>query len=151
MSKITLLAAAITRAFPELVKDSPTNIEAYLTRVITDAVSLDEPDKPVPPCISPLAGWKGEFQDDYRRTFSKLTRQTIQDLNELKKAMAEFDTYRHVWAEISANNVPPGRGSDYHQRMEAMQGQAIREIIGAAARLDINLNNSPEKSLSSLA
>lgn len=82
-----------------------------------------------------LGSWRGMFDETDRRTFERINQQVMREIGELKKALAEFDAYRHAWSEISANNVAPGRGSDFAKRLEVMQGIALRNVDGAAWRL----------------
>jgi len=86
-----------------------------------------------------LTNWRGMFEESERRTFERIDREVMREIGELKKALAEFDSYRHVWSEIAANNVPPGRDSDFKRRLEVMQGKALRALDGAAWRLRVKI------------
>jgi hypothetical protein len=86
------------------------------------------------------------FDESEHKTFERINRDVMREIGELKKALTEFDAYRHVWAEISANNVPPGRGSPYAKRLEIMQGQALRALDGAAWRLRSKIRGETESS-----
>ena len=93
-----------------------------------------------------LDDWHGMFDESEHKTFERINRDVMREIGELKKALAEFDAYRHVWAEISANNVPPGRGSHYAKRLEIMQGQALRALDGAAWRLRSQIRGETKSS-----
>lgn len=75
----------------------------------------------------------------HRARFAKIDRELMREIGELKEAIAEFDAYRHTWAEMSANDVKPGRGSDLAKRMEVMQGYALMNLDACAWRLRIRI------------
>lgn len=91
---------------------------------------------------APFEGFTGTFDDLHQRNFDRIDREMMRDLGELKQALAEFDAFRHVWAEMSANNVAPGRGSELQKRMEVMQGHALMLIDAAAWRLRLRIRGS---------
>ena len=82
-----------------------------------------------------LKNYKGVFEASEVAAYKRINREVMREISELKKALAEFDAYRHTWAEIAANNVGPGRDSDYCRLLEVMQGRALTEVDAAAWRL----------------
>jgi len=58
-----------------------------------------------------LDGWRPQFSN--REFYARIDREVIREINELRMAMAKFDSYRHAWAEIVANNATPGRSSEF--------------------------------------
>jgi len=99
------------------------------------------PEKPInSDRPSDLVGeYRGMFDENHRRAFERIDREVMREVKELKAALAEFDAYRHIWAEIVGNNVPPGRGSEYVKRLEIMQGYALDMLDGAAWRLRLRI------------
>lgn len=86
-----------------------------------------------------MDNWKAMFDESTHETFKRINREAIVEIGELKKALCEFDCARGQWAEITANNVTPGRGSNYARRLEMAQGNALRAIDSAAWRLRFRL------------
>lgn len=91
-----------------------------------------------------LGGWQPLFGKTARARFERIDRDLMAELGELKKAIAAFDSYRHAWAEIVANNVAPGRDSEFTERLEVMQGEALSELDAAAWRLRLKIRNESE-------
>lgn len=100
-----------------------------------------------------LNNWKGMFEESQLQTFQRINRDVMSEIRELKAALTEFDCYRQVWADIAANDAPPGRDSDFKKRLEIMQGKALCAVDSAAWRLRIKIRGEkpvppkPEKSL----
>ena len=95
-----------------------------------------------PPVVASTAlfcGYEGNLDTGKRSSFEKIDRVLMEDLQRLKSHIAEFDCFRHAWAEIAANDNPPGRKSELRSRLEIMQGQALSEIVSAARRIDAAL------------
>ncbi len=92
----------------------------------------------VPGVASPalFGGYEGDLDDMKRRTFEKIDRDLMTDLMRLKSHIAEFDSFRHAWAEIIGNNNAPGRKSELRKRLEVMQGHALSNLVSAARRID---------------
>lgn len=97
-------------------------------------------DKPT----TDFAGHKGSMDMFWRDRFDRIDRDTIKLVAELKVAVAEFDAYRHAWAEMSANDSPPGRGSPLAKQLEIMQGYALSTLDNAAWRLRLKIRGEQE-------
>lgn len=99
-------------------------------------------NKPEP--LSPgLEGWKPTFESGMRECFKSIDKDLMRLIGELKQSIAEFDSYRHAWAEIVANDAPPGRKSEFRSRLETMQGEALQMLTGWA--IGIYLALYPER------
>lgn len=82
-----------------------------------------------------FCGYEGKLDFGKRASFERIDRQLMQDLEALKSHICEFDTARHIWSEIVANDNPPGRKSELRNRLELMQGESLSRIIGASRRM----------------
>lgn len=90
-------------------------------------------------CGGGFGEYNGMFDAMHRDRFDKIDRELMRELGELKEAIAEFDSYRHAWAEMSANDCKPGRGSELAKRLEVMQGYALMNLDGCAWRLRLRI------------
>jgi len=104
-----------------------------------NTIEANKPPSPSVPSGALFGGYDGTFDAMHRARFAKIDRELMREIGELKEAIAEFDAYRHTWAEMSANDVKPGRGSDLAKRMEVMQGYALMNLDACAWRLRIRI------------
>lgn len=91
--------------------------------------------EPAPGGRGDFGGYAGPLDAGPRATFGRIDGDLMAALGRLKAAIAEFDCARHAWAEIEANDAPPGRGSELVGRLEVMQGHALGMLDGAAMGL----------------
>lgn len=91
-----------------------------------------------------IGGWRPMFAEGNAATFKRIDKELMIDIKELKAALCEFDSYRKAWAEIIGNDVPPGRNSEYRQRLEDLQGGALDSLDAAAWRLRLRIRGEPE-------
>ena len=87
-----------------------------------------------------LSDYVGQLDTGNVSYFKKIDKDFMDRLGELKTARAEFDAYRHAWAEMAANNNPPGRDSELRKRMEVMQGWAIGNLRRVMAEIERKLD-----------
>lgn len=90
---------------------------------------------------SPFEGYTPTSVESNHAAFKRIDRELMRCLGELKEVIAEFDSYRHAWAEIISCDVAPGRASDTRKRLEVMQGRALYNLDGAAWRLRLMIRN----------
>lgn len=83
--------------------------------------------------------YEGMLDKGFLLNFKRIDADLMKDIERLKSCLAEFDCYRHAWAEIIGNNNPPGRDSAYCKRLEVLQGYALLNLDSAAMALRLRV------------
>lgn len=113
--------------------------------------SPEPSDKSHPEAVDSNAlfdGFRSDVENVHLAVFRRVDRDMMKQIDRLQSRLMEFHTARRVWADISANNNAPGRGSELQTRMESFQGQALVELIGEMHNLREMISPSNAKVMS---